>query len=156
MVEFFDDTVAYLKGARVPFLTKYQESVGASYVVTLRDFVVDVIQVGLRKSAPLTTLDVLKEGVASYLAQQQIAMEAKLIDILAVCVFARREELRKVLTELVFQRSVDTHLVDYNYNIEICVASESHSKVNEPLLVLELFLRGDDGKRLERVLVEMN
>jgi len=29
-------------------------------------------------------------------------------------------------------------------------------KVNEPLLVLELFLRGSDGKQLERVIVEMN
>lgn len=36
------------------------------------------------------------------------------------------------------------------------MASEQFSKVNEPLLVLELFLRGDDGKRLERVLLEMN
>jgi hypothetical protein len=30
------------------------------------------------------------------------------------------------------------------------------SKVNEPMLVLELFLRGSDGKDLERVIIEMN
>jgi len=42
-----------------------------------------------------------------------------MVDILAVCVFARREELRRVFTEIVFQRSVDTHLVDYNYNVEV-------------------------------------
>jgi COMM domain len=29
-------------------------------------------------------------------------------------------------------------------------------RVNEPLLVLELFLRGSDGKTLERVVIEMN
>jgi hypothetical protein len=29
-------------------------------------------------------------------------------------------------------------------------------KVNEPMLVLELFLRGSDGKDLERVVIEMN
>lgn len=29
-------------------------------------------------------------------------------------------------------------------------------RVNEPLLVLELFLRGCDGKELERVVIEMN
>ena len=29
-------------------------------------------------------------------------------------------------------------------------------KVNEPMLVLELFLRGCDGKQLERVIIEMN
>jgi hypothetical protein len=29
-------------------------------------------------------------------------------------------------------------------------------RVNEPLLVLELFLRGSDGKELEKVVIEMN
>jgi len=43
LVEFFDDTIQYLKGGKVPFLTKYQDSVGAAYVVTLRDFMIDVI-----------------------------------------------------------------------------------------------------------------
>jgi hypothetical protein len=42
-----------------------------------------------------------------------------MVEILAICVFARREELRKVFIELVFQSSVDKHLVDYNYNIEV-------------------------------------
>jgi len=36
------------------------------------------------------------------------------------------------------------------------VASESFSKVNEANMVLELFLRGDDGKKIERVVIEMN
>ena len=79
-----------------------------------------------------------------------------MVEILAICIFSRREELRKVLTELVFQSSVDRHLVDYNYNVELCLASDTMMKVNEPLLVLELFLRGSDGKELERVVIEMN
>lgn len=36
------------------------------------------------------------------------------------------------------------------------MASDTMMKVNEPLLVLELFLRGSDGKDLERVIIEMN
>jgi hypothetical protein len=28
--------------------------------------------------------------------------------------------------------------------------------VNEPILMLELYLRGSDGKQLERVVIEMN
>ena len=79
-----------------------------------------------------------------------------MIEILSICVFSRREELRKVLTELVFQSAVDKHLVDYNYNVELCLASDTMMKVNEPMLVLELFLRGCDGKQLERVIIEMN
>jgi len=71
-------------------------------------------------------------------------------------VFSRREELRKVLTELVMSSALDKHLVDYNYNVELCLASDSLMRVNESMLVLELFLRGSAGKDLERVVIEMN
>ena len=54
--------------------------------------------------------------------------------------FARRNELVKVLTELVFRQSVDSYLLDYNYNLETVVSSDSYSKLNEQLLVLELML----------------
>lgn len=70
--------------------------------------------------------------------------------------FSRREELRKVLTELVLQQAIDKHLVDYNYNVELCLSSDTMMRVNESMLVLELFLRGTDGKDLERVIIEMN
>ena len=157
MVEFFDDTVSYLKGIRTPFLTKYGASLGVGNVVPLRDFLVQVAQVGLRKSSAMTTLDYVKEGIANFVTEMEIAgIDSKMVDILAVCVFSRREELRKVLTDLVFQSSVDRHLVDYNYNIELCLSSDTMMKVNEPMLVLELFLRGCDGKQLERVIIEMN
>jgi hypothetical protein len=37
----------------------------------------------------------------------------------------------------------------------LIIASDTFSKVNEPILVLELFLKGSDGKKLERVVLEM-
>ena len=112
---------------------------------------------GLRKSPPVSTLDYVKEGIANFVTELEIAgVDAKMIEMLSVCVFSRREELRKVLTELVFQSAVDKHLVDYNYNVELCLSSDTMMKVNEPMLVLELFLRGCDGKNLERVIIEMN
>ena len=40
--------------------------------------------------------------------------------------------------------------------LKLCLASDTMMKVNEPMLVLELFLRGSDGKELERVIIEMN
>ncbi len=86
----------------------------------LRDFLIEVIQVGLRKAPPTSTLDFVKDGIARFVADQEIVgIEAKMVEILSICVFSRREELRKVLTELVFQASVDKHLVDYNYNVEV-------------------------------------
>ena len=67
-------------------------------------------------------------------------LDLKFAEIIAVAVFARRNELVKVLTELVFRQSVDSYLLDYNYNIETVVSSDSYSKLNEQLLVLELML----------------
>jgi hypothetical protein len=146
-LKFFDDTISYLKGVRVPFLSKYGASLGVGNVVPLRDFLIEAIQVGLRKSPPSSTLDFVKDGLTQYVSDQQIVgIDAKIVEILSVCVFSRREELRRVLTELVFQSAVDRHLVDYNYNIELCLASDTMIRVNEPMLVLELYLRGADGK----------
>jgi COMM domain len=141
----------------VPFLSKYGGSLGVGAVVPLRDFLIQVIQVGLRKSPPTSTLDFVKEGLTQFINDQEIpGIDAKFIDILSICVFSRREELRKVLTELVLQQAVDKHLVDYNYNVELCLSSDTMMKVNESMLVLELFLRGSDGKHLERIIIEMN
>jgi hypothetical protein len=36
------------------------------------------------------------------------------------------------------------------------LASDKYSKINESILVLELYLRKDDGKNLDRVVIELN
>lgn len=82
-------------------------------------------------------------------------MEAKQIELIAVSIFTRRDELVQVLTELIFRKSSDSYLLDYNYNIETVLSSDSFMKVNEPLLVLELFLSGED-ESIKRVVVELN
>lgn len=82
-------------------------------------------------------------------------MEAKQIELIAVSIFTRRDELVQVLTELIFRKSSDSYLLDYNYNVETVLSSDSFMKVNEPLLVLELFLSGED-ESIKRVVVELN
>ena len=61
--------MSYLKGTRIPFLTKYGGSLGVGNVVPLRDFLVQVIQVGLRRSPPTSTLDYVKEGIAGFISE---------------------------------------------------------------------------------------
>lgn len=93
---------------RVPFLSKFGQILGVGNVVSFRDFLISVIQTGLRKAPPTATLDFVKDGIAQFVTDQEIqGIDAKMVDILAVCVFSRREELRKVLTEMVFQSAVD-------------------------------------------------
>ncbi len=59
----------------------------------------------------------MKEGVSSFPATAGIP--TKQLEVIYVSIFARREELRAVMTELVLRQTEDKHLVDYNYNIEV-------------------------------------
>ena len=45
-------------------------------------------------------------------------------------------------------------LLDYNFNIETIISSDSFYRVNEQLLILELLLQNED--KLRRVTIEMN
>ena len=89
-------------------------------------------------------------------------LDLKFAEIISVAVFARRNELVKVLTELVFRQSVDSYLLDYNYNVETVISSDTYSKLNEHLLVLELLLAQNNcaesgvGESVRRVVIEMN
>ena len=79
-------------------MTKYGATVGVTNVVPIRDFVILIMQLVLRKSPPTTTLEVLKEAVNTYVEENQIGIENKQQEILIVSLFARREELRKIFT----------------------------------------------------------
>lgn len=172
LIEFIDDTIHFLKGNRVAFLSKFSEAFGnqARLIVPCRDFLQDIMQLVLRKSQSTSSPDAFKQAVAEYIQQLQenepdytAELDFKFAEIIAFAVFARRNELAKVLTELVFRASVDSYLMDYNYNIETVISSDSFSKQNEQLLVLELFLAQNSnseeagGQQLvRRVVVEMD
>ena len=145
MLEFIEDTIQFLKGYKVPFLSKYNAQFNASsrMIVPTRDYTIDIIQLALRKTASASTLDVFKNSVAEFIQagfSEDQEIDLKMAEMVAIAIFARREELSKVLTELVFRQSVDSYLLDYNYNVETTIGSDSFAKVNEQLLVLELFL----------------
>ena len=102
------------------FLSKYGPLAGSgANVVPLREYLVELIQLSLRKSHSGTSLNDFKEAIIQHNEEQEMELDAKKQEIIAVAIFARREELSKVLTELILQKSVDSYLVDYNYNIEV-------------------------------------
>lgn len=71
---------------------------GFGEVVPIREFLIGLIQAGVRKSPMTTTLEAVKEGVVNTLSEQGVQLENKYVEIINACIFARREELRKVLT----------------------------------------------------------
>ena len=100
----------------------------------IRDATIEIINMSLRKSYCSTTLDVYKQNILEYFQtkgfdfeQEPSPLNPKTIDILANTIYARREELQKVLTELVLEKSSDKILVDYNYSIEWVVSSNTAS-----------------------------
>ena len=44
---------------------------------------------------------------------------------MSAAIFGRREEMRKILTQRVINSSFDKNLIDYNYNVELVMASSS-------------------------------
>lgn len=149
VIEFVDDTIHFLKGNRVPFLSKYSAAFGgqARLIVPCRDFLQDIMQLVLRKSQSTSSIEAFKVAVSEFIVrltesepEATAELDLRFAEMIALAVFARRNELVKVLTELVFRQSVDSYLLDYNYNVESVVSSDSFSKLNEQLLVLELLL----------------
>ena len=59
LISFVNDTIAFLKGERIPFLTKYNQPFGGSsrLVVPVRDFVCDLMQLALRRTSAVSSLD---------------------------------------------------------------------------------------------------
>ena len=99
LIEFVDDTISFLKGQRVPFLSKYNEAFGGSsrLVVPARDFVIDVMQLALRKTAAASNLDSFKQTVGTwiqtYLTSEDgelAELDFKFAEIVAVASFSRR------------------------------------------------------------------
>ena len=161
LIQFVDDTIEFLKGVRVPFLSRYCEQFGGTSrcVAPVRDFIVDAIQAALRQAGS-QNLDAFKKAVGASLNEKQLELlSQKHLDIISTCAYARRSELRKVFTELIFKSTSDSVLLDYNYNIEQVIWSDSCKKVAEALLVLELFLQtcSETGqKNIQRVIIEFN
>ena len=62
LVEFINDTITfYLKNQRVAFLTKYAEVLkGAHNISPIRELVIDLIKLCLRKTTQSSSLDVYK------------------------------------------------------------------------------------------------
>lgn len=105
------------------------------------------MQLVLRKSQATSSIEAFKTAVSDFITklmetepEAMANVDLKFAEIAALAIFSRRNELVKVLTELVFRASVDSYLLDYNYNVETVISSDSYSKLNEHLLVLELFL----------------
>lgn len=127
-----------------------------------------MMQLVLRKSRATESIDAFKTAVSDFILgimeaepEATANLDLKFAEVAAVAIFARRNELVRVLTELVFRQSVDSYLLDYNYNVETVISSDSYSKQNEQLLVLELFLaqNSEDAngeQQIRRVIVEMD
>jgi hypothetical protein len=107
LIQFLDDTIEYLKGVRVPFLSKYAEYFGGTsrLITPSRDFIVSTIETGLRRAGS-QNLDGFKQSIASTISEEDMeAITPKALDIICTCAYSRRSELKKIMTDLVFKQT---------------------------------------------------
>jgi hypothetical protein len=79
---------------------------GAHNIVPLREFIVDLVKMSLRKTHRASSLDDYKAGVTARFAEEGFEAQqvnTKSLDIIAASIFARREEMRKMLTAKVLE-----------------------------------------------------
>ena len=76
--------------------------------MTIRDCTIEIISLVLRKTSMSSSLDVYKQSILDYFVDKGIDFESETpglskqtIDILANTIFARREELQRILTDTV-------------------------------------------------------
>ena len=101
---------------------------GAHNIVPLREFLVDLVKMSLRKTHRASGLDDYKQSVATRFAEEgfeEDQISSKTLDIIAASIFARREEMRKILTAKILEQSADKTLIDYNYNVELVLSSSA-------------------------------
>ncbi len=63
--------------------------------------------------------------------KQAIANASDVPDVLAAIIFGKRQELCTYLTQRVFRQATDQVLLDYNFNVETVISSDSYAQVNE-------------------------
>ena len=52
-------------------------------------------------------------------------------------------------------RSEERYLIDFNYTIEKVISSSTFGKMNEWIMMLELYLKDNKSGEIEKVMVEM-
>ena len=79
LVEFINDTISfYLKNMRVPFLSKYGSPLeGVQNVVPVRECMIDIIKLVLRKSFANSALDLYKAAIVEYFENLGFTMDGQ-------------------------------------------------------------------------------
>ena len=90
LLEFADDSIKYLSGAAVPFLSKYRDRFGDSLlIVPCRTLIIDLFQVALRSTTRISNLESFRTALTLY---------GDVPDVLSAIIFGRRQETAKYLT----------------------------------------------------------
>ena len=81
-------------------------------MVPIRELMVEMIKLCLRKTVLSSSIDLYKEQIVTLLQSEGFDLEAepinqKTIDIIATSVFAKREEIQLTLTQTVLEQSSD-------------------------------------------------
>ena len=74
----------------------------------------------------------------------------KRTEILGMAVIARMETIKQIYLEDMI-RSEEKYLIDFNYTVEKVISSSTFNKMNEWIMMLELYLKDNKTGLIEKV-----
>ncbi len=132
------DCLLFARGARLPFLSKYKETMPICDIIDIRDTVLKIAVEIVNSSPDSALLSRLPANLATAFAQ----------------VSDKRAELAGTYKKRLNDYA-KCSLVDFNYTVKVAMGSDTSSVVKMPVVNLELFVK-DVNNVVERVVLELN
>ena len=123
-MEFFSDTLFWMKGEQIPFVKKYSEQIDPPYIPKTRDALKILMSKSLQKT-------VTSQGeFLGYLAELVGGEEALGGKKRFYVFLVRMETLKQIFVEESI-RAQEKYLIDFNVNVEYVMGSSSFDNLEE-------------------------
>ena len=123
------DCVEFLRGERIPFISKYKDTLNPCDTIELRKTIIKLIKQSIYEDIP--------SDIPS-----NIIEVLKTIDLTSMPKERLEQHTKKAL-------------LDFNYSVKVLMSSDTSSVVKIPIVQLELFIK-DVNNFVERVVLEFN
>ena len=147
-IEFFSDTMYWMRGESIPFIKKYGQLIEPHLIPQARKALKILMSKSLckRVTSQSEFIDYMCELAGG---EEAIGGKNRFYAFLA-----RMETLKQIFVEESI-RTQEKYLIDFNINVEYLIGSSKYDKLEEYIWILELFLKNNKTSKIEKIQVEM-
>ena len=147
-LEFFSDTIYWMRGDKIPFVKKYGGHIEPQEIPGARDALKILMSKSLCKR--VTSQSEFLGHLAELIGGEEALGSKKRLYVF----LARMETLKQIFVEESI-RSQEKYLIDFNVNVEYLVGSSHYDNLEEYIWILELFLKNNKTNKIEKIQLEM-